>query len=729
MTVQILIKHAFHQRKFCFLLYFLFVPFFGNAQLKKDSTILVNQLVKEAIEINKTNNLSGFACTAYLKNSLLLSDKPDYFLGKNLKEFTNLANHQLLWLYESCSDIYFVPYQGFKESVLASRSFGKYPSWEFKSATDLMIDFSKDGVRLGSLSDRNFVSPIGGDAFQFYNFKFKGSANHQIHIAVEPKNTNTPTFKGDFVLDSLTKKLLAIHFNTTGNKGIEFIDSLAIDQEYALDKQRPNFSKFTFKGQIMKFTFSGIAIAEFNHNESLKMDSALFERSESQKVNAEVFNKKILDQRRSIPLTLQERLSFDFQDTLRIEQQQKDFSASINGVYSKNNWVSILFSDLNWKINPEKSLIIFQPIIPAFFYNTVEGAGLNYGFKYIQNMKNGKNWSVTPKFRYGIANRQLNSDVSLSWLYQPLKRGSVNFSFGKTNLDLNPNGTLNALQNTVSTLLFEQNFMKLFRKEYTSLSIGKELIGNLYLSLGSELSRNQSLLNSYDYKFRDIKQRNFSSNNPLDPSMQSELFPKHTSFHIDASFVYTINQPYIIKDGQKIYKLPLGPRFLFTYRRGFPNIFGSVSDYQYLELEVQQEKLDLGLWGYGSYSISGGKFFDTKNVYYPEWRHFSGNMALVFNPGLRSFHLLDFYTYSTNQYFFEAHFEHNFNKHFTSYLPLLKKLRLEELIGGAYLYQPQKDHYFESYLGLRRLMFRLDYAFSFNNKGMLDKSLKFSYNF
>ncbi len=137
----------------------------------------------------------------------------------------------------------------------------------------------------------------------------------------------------------------------------------------------------------------------------------------------------------------------------------------------------------------------------------------------------------------------------------------------------------------------------------------------------------------------------------------------------------------------------------------------------------------VGLGGYGSYSISAGKFFNVQNVYYPEWKHFIGNMALVYNRGLNSFHLLNFYTYSTNQYYLEAHFEHNYNMKFTSHLPLIRKLKLEEVFGGAYLYQPQKKQYYELYAGLRRLMFRVDYAYSFDSKGVLDHGIKISYDF
>ncbi|TKB96315.1 DUF5686 family protein [Pedobacter cryophilus] len=716
------------KKYFPFLVLYL-LPIGIKAQSFTDSVKWVNQFIRETIAVQKDHAQIGFENSGYLKNSLILDEKPEKFLGKNVEKYSKLVDHQLIWLFESYGTVYYTPKDGYKESIKATRSFGKYPSWEFKSAVEMMTNFAKDVVRFGALSDKSFVSPLANNAFNFYTYEVIAIKENLVSVKVKSKKLYTPTFEGILEIDSLSKQVMKLDLRTTGNKGINFIDSLRIKQYFKTGQFSPAATQFLYKGKLLKFSFSGSVEVDFKKWLPLNQMPNHFEKMEVIKEDSAAYHAELLESNRTIPLTLQERMSLAFQDTLRKRQQYKDFTDSIDGIVHKAPFFPLLFSDLVWKSKNQKRAIIFDPILPAFFYNTVEGAGINYGFALIAYARKGKYWSVIPKIRYGLANNELNSDISFSWLYDPKKRGLINFSAGSTYADLNPNGTLNSLQNTLNTLLFEQNFMKLYRKEYGSLSIGKEITKGLYFSGGAELSRNYSVQNNFDYSFRNIKERNFSSNNPLDPNTQTQLFPNNTSFHINASLIYTVNQPFIMQNGMKTYKLPLGPRFILDYRKGFAGVFNSNSDYHFMELSVQQEKLNMGLWGYGSYSVSAGKFFNVKNVYYPEWRHFVGNMALVFNPGLKSFHLLNFYTYSTNQYFLEGHFEHNFNMRFSNHLPILRKLKLEELFGGAYLYQPQKKQYYELYAGLRRLMFRVDYAFSFDIEGQLDHGIKLSYNF
>ncbi len=714
---------------YCSLL-LLLAPCYIMATQKQDSAKWVNQFIKDTRIIQRTNHKNGFETQAYLKNTLILDKTPHTILGKSVAKYVKLQNHQLIWLYESLSQLYFTPENGYKEWIKATKSYGEYPSWEFKSAEQLQVDFTKNEVKFEALSDKSFVSPLARNAFHYYTFKHLKTVGDSVYITVKPKRKNTPTFEGEFVIAISSRKLVSLNLVAAGSKGINFIDSLRIKQVFEKNRNHPSSTKFIYKGDALNFSFSGTSEAYFSDYESITSPPKEFERMEVVKDDSSGYHQELFKMHRAVPLTLQERMSYKYQDEKNVEKYEKEtIIDSLDRQKKKRSIFPLLFSDLIWKSENSKRAVIFQPVAPALFYNTVEGLGINYGLTFFKYTSQGRYWSITPKVRYGFTNQELNSDISFSWLYKPEKRGIFNFSAGSTYRDLNPNGSLSTLQNTLNTLFFEQNFLKLYRKEYVSAGLGRELVGNLYLSFGLELSRNFSVENMTDYSYDDIKKRNFTANNPIDPVYQSKLFPDHSALFLNASLIYTIKQPFIMHDGEKIYKLPLGPRFIFNFRKGIPGIFNSQSDYNFAELEIQHEKLDMGLWGYGSYSISGGKFFNAKNVYYPEWKHFIGNSSLVFNSGLKSFHLLDFYTYSTNEYFFEGHFEHNFNTLLSNKIPLVRKLKLQELLGGAYLYQPQKQHYYELYVGLRRLMFRVDYAMSFNQYGQLESGFKISYNF
>ncbi|MEB0264147.1 DUF5686 family protein, partial [Mucilaginibacter sp. 10I4] len=78
-----------------------------------------------------------------------------------------------------------------------------------------------------------------------------------------------------------------------------------------------------------------------------------------------------------------------------------------------------------------------------------------------------------------------------------------------------------------------------------------------------------------------------------------------------------------------------------------------------------------------------------------------------------SFHFLPFYTYSTNGAFFEAHYQHNFAGSLLNKIPLIRKLKLEEVIGVNYLTTKGNPNYKEFYVGVQRLIFRVDYGISY----------------
>ncbi|OAQ40394.1 hypothetical protein A5893_05450 [Pedobacter psychrophilus] len=705
------------------------LPFIAKGAVLTDSTTWVKQFMRKVIEVQKLNRVQNFESDAYLKSNLILENIPKTILGKKIQIRSNLKNRQLIWLYETSSKLYSDKNLGFKELVKATKTYGKYPSWDFKSPAQLQVNFADDLVKFEALSDKSFISPLEKNAFKDYNFYLIEKDSFTAKINVVPKHKYAPTFTGNITINIKNYALKDVDLKTTGTKGIDFIDTLQVLQTYKDFK--PTHTVLNYNGDFLRFIFTGKSEAIFNNFKTGVNPDSLktFGKNEIVKDDSSAYHSNKLVKDRSIFLTLQERLSYAYEDSLNQFRKDEIESDSLSGLSKKVRLFPLFFSDLVWKSKSKKNLILFDPIFPAFFYNTVEGAGLSYGVNFLSFSKDGKYWSIKPRVRYGLSNNELNSDVSLSWLYKPKSRGLVNFSAGSTYRDLNPNGTIGTLQNTLNTLFFEQNFMKLYRKEYLSMGIGRELVGNFYLSIGTEISRNYAANNTRDYAFRNIRDRGFSSNNPIAPNFGDKIFPNYTAFFINSSLIYTLRQPYILKDGVKIYKLPLGPRFIVNYRKGVNGIFHSESNYNYLEGEIQHEKLDMGLWGYGSYSVSAGKFLDAKTVYFPEWRHFSGNSALVFNPGLKSFHLLDFYTYSTSRFFMEAHFEHNFNQKFSARIPVIRKLKLEELLGGGYLTQPDRGDYFEAYIGLRRWAFRADYAWSFDKFGLLNQGFRISFAF
>lgn len=315
------------------------------------------------------------------------------------------------------------------------------------------------------------------------------------------------------------------------------------------------------------------------------------------------------------------------------------------------------------------------------------------------------------------------------YYYDPTKRAGISLGFGNEIADLNNYGSMSLLSNTLNTLLFERNYPKFYKRDFVTIGTQRELANGLQASLSVDYSKNHALTNSTLYKIRDYKDREFTSNNPLKPNDDAPFFADYKSTSVTATLTYTIGQKYITRPDAKIYTEAKYPRLSLRYKKGLDGVFGGETDYDLITFEAYQERIGLGLFGYTSFVVGAGKFLNSNKLFYPEFKHFRGNNAMFFPPNLRKFRFLDFYQYSTNQHYFEAHLEHNFSGFILNKIPLLRKLKLEEVVGINYLTQPEKKNYTEYYFGIQRLVFGISYGFAFDNGKRTDQGFRFSYNF
>ena len=110
-----------------------------------------------------------------------------------------------------------------------------------------------------------------------------------------------------------------------------------------------------------------------------------------------------------------------------------------------------------------------------------------------------------------------------------------------------------------------------------------------------------------------------------------------------------------------------------------------------------------------------------------DFNHFLGNQGTVFDPAIGSFRYLPFYTYSANSSFLEAHFEHNFTGNLLNYVPVIRTLKLEEVVGANYLAERNRDNYYEFYFGIKRLFLRFDYGFAYNGGRKVTQGIRIFY--
>jgi hypothetical protein len=207
------------------------------------------------------------------------------------------------------------------------------------------------------------------------------------------------------------------------------------------------------------------------------------------------------------------------------------------------------------------------------FYNTVEGWGINLRARYIKPYTLRRSIEIEPTIRYGFANKTLNANGSVTYKYDTLHHASFTARAGSDFLDLNNRGSINLFYNTLTTLFDGRNYLKLYRSKFLSLRTSREIIDGLQITAGVELARRYPVRNAPNQSIFDTTAGILTSNNPLVPDKDEDLFPINNSFIVEAKASYTYGQRYATRPDGKIYQPPRYPTIQLDYRKGIKNLF------------------------------------------------------------------------------------------------------------------------------------------------------------
>ena len=699
------------------------------------------EIIRQAIKSRKLHltEIDSYSCNVYIKGLQKLVGAPKRFFGRDIQRTLDLDTNRkgILYLSESQSNFSYKRPNHIREEMISSKVAGRNNAFSFNKASDLDVNFYNNIMLENTLSSRGFVSPIADNALFYYRYKLLGSSIEDGEtvnkIEVIPRRTNDPVFRGVIYITQDSWRIFGTDLFLTKKTGINLVDTLGITQQFIRveNVHVPSNINFTFNGNVFGFKFEGYYLGVYNNYNLHPNFPRHYFSGEILKITKSVNKKDSLYwfNNRPIPLTNEEKVNYKRKDSLAKRKESKFYLDSLERITNNFNAGKLLLAGVAINNRYEKEYFKFDPLLKSLFYNTVEGFGAKFGVTYLKELEDRKNYTIRPEFRYGLANKTFTSNLNVNYFYDPVKLANVSLNFGSGIYDLNRYGTMTLRSNSLNGLLFEKNFMKLYQKSFFNAGTTRELFTGMQAAVNLEYSRNKSLANHANFTFFDRETREFTSNNPFSPNMDRALFPEYEALNLDATLTYTIAQKYITRPDGKFYQPAQYPQVLLNYRKGIKSALGSDVDYDVISFEVYEERIGAGLWGYLSFVAGAGRFLNNEVVYYPDMKHFRGNNSLTSLPNIRKFQFLDFYQYSTNRQYFEAHLEHNFAGLITNKIPLLRKLKLEEVIGGNYLTQPLKKNYKEFYFGLQRLIFRATYGFAYDGNKKVQQGFRISYGF
>lgn len=655
----------------------------------------------------------SYSCDVYTKGVQKLIHAPKKILGQNVEKALNLDSNRrgIIYQSETKSKFHF-EYPKVKEEMLASKVAGAKASFSFNRALDMQVNLYENLIQWKAWGTQSFVSPVADNAFRYYNYQLIGTRkenDREIYkIKIEPKHRYSAAFKGYIYLVGGSWRIYSVDLLLTQDAQINFVDTLRISQQFHLvDNEHwlPSDITFKFQGKVLGFAFAGYFTGLYSNYRTNPVFSRDFFDNEILSMPADVNKKDQLwwQNNRPVPLSDEEDWNYYQKDSLETVQSSRKYVDSVQRVRNRFKPIRFIYRGYTFSNFSNNSSIHLKPLTNTIFYNDVEGWGADVTVRYNRLLNYKRSIEFEPNARYSSANKSLNLNAAITYRTDTLRHESFTLRGGSDFLDLNNRGTINLFYNTLTSLFEGKNYLKLYKANFVSFSAQREMLDGFMVSGGVEMARRYPVRNaSNDSTFSLVNRAHFNGEN---------LFPINNALSVETILSYTYGQHYARRPDGKIYESPRYPTLKLTYRKGIRGVFNSAVNYDFMSADIFQEKVRLGLFGYSSFYLSAGKFLNTRSLFYPDLRHFTGNQTSVYNPLFPNFHFLDYYAYATNDRYYEAHYEHNFSGILFKKIPLIRKLNLEEIVGGAYLTQPLID-YKEVYIGIQRLIFRFDYGFS-----------------
>ena len=725
-------------------------PFSQNVQLAEESLslseVVINQkdnpanaVIRQAIASKKENSqkTARFKADFYSRGILKVKDLPKKILGQKVGDLDGAVDSTgtgIIYLSETISKIIFEKPDNLKELIIASKVSGDSKGFSYNTARSTIYDFYDNTLDFNS----KIISPIADNGFNYYRYKLEGTFQDENNLMINKikviaKRDAEPVFEGYIYIVEDSWAIYAVDLDIKGYRmHQDFVDVMKLKQNFSYNTNNKTWAKNT---QSLEFS-AGIFGIKFNGKFSYVYSNYEFEKTFAKKTFTNEIvsfennsNKKdtlFWNKIRPIPLTIEENTDYVKKDSVRMVRNSKKYLDSIDKKGNKIKFLSPI-TGYSWKNSSEKKSFRYDGLLnlSSFSFNTVQGWNLDSGFS-VRNWKeeeeNGKSTSISTKFNYGFSDDRLRFTADYYHRFNNQNYATLTVFGGNKVNQFNPGEPIAKFINTISTLYFKDNYMKLYNKEFAGATYGQDVGNNFYLKGTLEYQQRKPLFNSTDYTF--IKSADvYSSNNPLLPD--DNLIPAFEQHHLTKATVFArinFGNKYISRpDG----KLNIRNNDYPTLTFGYENAFASNEkkyEYQLITSQVQYD-FDAGNKGTLGINLKAGTFINGDNISFVDYKHFNGNRTNVGSSAryLNVFNLMPYYSNSTNKSYFEAHLEHNDKGYIMNKIPLFSKLQSTLVLGFHSLAVPDRKPYTEFTVGLDNLgfgklkLFRLDYVYSYQN--------------
>ncbi len=678
-------------------------------------------------EANESHYVS-YRAKAYKKNVARFSAIPFEIWKLSGLVIPSLVDSGVVFISEKTADFDYKNANNFTEKVHTYQSAGRFsiPGWHY--LPDLDISMYHPRIYLKNISTVAYNSPLSPKSINHYRYYPAGQyfeGRHTVfRIGMKPRKKYSPNFSGFIEIygDSLYR-ISSVSVSLGDRNMLEVVDSVSFEQVFyhtdtgyhqAMQHQRYHMELLGFDGSYSIYTF-------FRQHHFFNPDST--ERQYNARV-ASLADSNLVRGSTAWGKLRPFNLSLSEQRVLELEPHDKRWiyqeQTGTDPIFEEQAFKWYDFFGAGYDFDDTASTTKLHPLWYGLGYNTVEGTYLKYWTDHFRYYP-GSELYIRPNIRYGFSSQTFYYDLKTSYLFDLSRPKKIALQAGHSIQQFNSEQPILPIINGLYTLFLSKNYMKLYGKDFIELAYDFEPVNGLEASFKTEYAYRFPLYNSTD--FLVIGNRNaFTPNNPdFPPVINNSGFEAHRALTLHASLVYQFNQLYKIVNGRKVNLSSTDPKVYFNYYKGVSTAI-SQTNYDHLNMGISLQK-HFGRIGLSKVDINGGRFLNNAAVPFVDFRHFNGVQTFFLQPAprrtnsIRQFSTLPYYSFSTDEHYFEAHFEHDFSGLLLGAAPLLAPLKLHAFLGVNYLNTPGNDHFTELFIGVDNILnvMRIEFAGGFDN--------------
>lgn len=707
-----------------------------NVVVKANAEDPAYAIIRKAIKVRKEhlNEVKQWQVMVYMKGLMRTYLVPKRIFGIKVdpnRDIIDSSGKGIIYFSESLTRYSRRLPNDFKEEVISAKLSGRSQGFGFNSPNDMEINLYENNIAMEGLNSRGFISPINDNALYFYRYKFEGTfyedGKEISKIRIIPRRKFEPCFAGGYInIIEGSWRIHSVDLFLTKESQMEMLDSVRVTQQmfpvdgkYWLPQQTHFEANFSMMGFKAGATFSAV----YSDYELGKKMEGLFKGNIVKTIDTAANKKSVAywDSIRPAPLTYEERNDYLKKDTLERRMHDPHYLDSIDRRSNKPGVMKLLLTGGSILKRKHKMVYNYPSILQSIQYNTVEGWLLDIS-PTIRHWGDTGAFVFQPHIRYGFASKHFNAAASISKTFGQNynRRWNVTVNGGRYVYQINPNNPIDPLVNTVGTLFYTQNHMKIYEKNFGEITARHSFNNGLRMTFSTSFEDRIPLNNTdTSYTWVKYKDRRFTSNYPEE--LQPGFFVRHQAFLTSVKLRWQPGQKFVQYPTRLISLGSNQPVFRLDITKAWRNVFGSDVGFAKWMGSVEDD-FNMRLGGIVRYNFGLGGFFNNGNVQLPDWQHFNGNLTIVARQYIHSFQLAPYYANSTRDNFFATgNFEWHLNGLVTNKIPLIRRWNWGLVTGSNAFYVDKSRNYFEFFVGIENIfkVVRIDYVWGydgFNNK-------------